>query len=58
MSSAYVSENMYLAADGMKKNIGTVTRYAGFNEKEIAEILGLGDYQRILLYQTVGYKKK
>ena len=57
MSAAYVSENMYLAADGMQKNIGTVTRYAAHQEKEVAEILGLGEYQRILLFQTVGYKK-
>lgn len=57
MSAAYVSENMYLAADGMKKNLGTVTRYAAHQEKEVAEILDLGKYQRILLFQTIGYKK-
>ena len=57
MSAAYVSENMYLAADGMKRNLGTVTRYAAHQEKEVAEILNLGKYQRILLFQTVGYKK-
>lgn len=57
MSSAYVSENMYLAANGLGKNIGTVTRYGAHQEKQIVELLGLKETQRVMLFQTIGYKK-
>ena len=57
MSAAYVSENMYLAVDGLKKNLGTVVRYGERQEKDLADIIGLGKSQKLLLFQTVGYKK-
>lgn len=57
MSAAYVSENIYLAADGLNKGLGTVTRYAAKQEKAVAELLNLGKFQRIYLFQTIGYKK-
>ncbi len=57
MSAAYVSENMYLAVDGLKKNLGTVVRYGERQEKDLAGIIGLGKFQKLLLFQTVGYKK-
>jgi nitroreductase len=57
MSAAYVSENMYLAADGLNKGLGTVTRYAARQEKQVAELLNLSKFQRIYLFQTIGYKK-
>ncbi len=57
MSAAYVSENMYLAVDGLKKNLGTVVRYGERQEKDLADIIGLGKFQKLLLFQTVGYKK-
>lgn len=57
MSSAYVSENMYLAVTGLDKNIGTVVRYAARQEKEMSELLGLKNTQVVYLFQTIGYKK-
>ncbi len=57
MSAAYVSENMYLACAGMKRNLGTVTRYAAHNEKQVKEVLPLKEDEHIFLFQTIGYKK-
>ena len=57
MSSAYAGENMYLAISGMNRNLGTVTRYAAQQEKEIATLLQLNQFQRVFLFQTIGYKK-
>lgn len=57
MSAAYVSENMYLACAGMKRNLGTVTRYAAHNEKQVREVLPLKEDEHIFLFQTIGYKK-
>ncbi|MBQ9254334.1 MAG: SagB/ThcOx family dehydrogenase [Bacteroidales bacterium] len=57
MSAAYVSQNMYLAVDGMNNDLGTVTRYGAHQEKQVKEILGLKDLEVVFLFQTIGYKK-
>ncbi len=57
MSSAYVSENMYLACAGMEGNLGTVTRYAANAEKKVRGVLPLSEKEHIFLFQTIGYKK-
>ncbi len=57
MSSAYVSENMYLAVCGAMPHLGTVTRNGAYREKAVRDIMKLKPSQRLFLFQTIGSKK-
>lgn len=58
MSAAYVSENLYLVCAGLFPEIGTVTRYARYIDKnKVSEFLPLKDSEHVFLFQTIGYKR-